>query len=207
MTDQAASRPRTRALAWGLAGLVLLVLAGALVLFAFDARVMTPTRIGAYVFAVVAVVVYAGVGGLIAARVPGNAIGWLLSLVGLLLAVSMFLEQYGLRGLATAPGSLPAVRQITALGSSTQNLVVVVAGRPGPALSGRPPAVPPVAAGALGRDRGGHRVRARAVPAARHRHSGQPDQRAARPRTWRSRTRSASSPATAGTAASSERGR
>ena len=124
MTDQAASQPGTRALAWGLAGLILLVLAGALVLFAFDARVMTPTRIGAYVFAVVAVVVYAGVGGLIAARVPGNAIGWLLSLIGLLLAVSMFLEQYGLRGLATAPGSLPAARPITALGSSTQNLVV-----------------------------------------------------------------------------------
>jgi signal transduction histidine kinase len=124
MTDQATSRPGTRALAWGLAGLVLLFLAGALVLLAFNARVMTPTRIGAYVFAVVAVVVYAGVGGLIAARVPGNAIGWLLSLIGLLLAVSMFLEQYGLRGLATAPGSLPATRQITALGSSTQNLMV-----------------------------------------------------------------------------------
>jgi len=63
MTDQAASRrPGTRALAWGLAGLILLVLAGALVLFAFDARVMTPTRIGAYVFAAVAVVVYAVVG-------------------------------------------------------------------------------------------------------------------------------------------------
>ena len=124
MTDQAARQPGTRALAWGLAGLILLVLAGALVLLAFNARVMTPTRIGAYVFAVVAVVVYAGVGGLIAARVPGNAIGWLLSLIGLLLAVSMFLEQYGLRGLATAPGSLPAVRPITALGSSTQNLAV-----------------------------------------------------------------------------------
>ena len=68
----------------------------------------------------VAVVVYAGVGGLIAARIPGNAIGWLLALVGLALAASMFLEQYGLRGLATAPGSLPAVRQITALGTSTQ---------------------------------------------------------------------------------------
>ena len=36
----------------------------------------------------------------------------------------MFLEQYGLRGLATAPGSLPAVRQVSALGSSTQNLAV-----------------------------------------------------------------------------------
>jgi hypothetical protein len=34
----------------------------------------------------------------------------------------MLLEQYGLRGLATAPGSLPAVRQVTALGVSTQTL-------------------------------------------------------------------------------------
>ncbi len=125
MTDQAASRrPGTRALAWGLAGLVLLFLAGALVLLVLNARVMPPGKIGAYGFAAVAVVVYAGVGGLIAARVPGNAIGWLLTLEGLLLAVSMFLEQYGLRGLATAPGSLPAVRPISALGSSTQNLAV-----------------------------------------------------------------------------------
>jgi signal transduction histidine kinase len=124
MTDRAANHPRTRALAWGLAGFVLLVLAGALVLLPFNARVMTPTRIGAYVFAVVAVVVYAGVGGLIAARVPRNAIGWLLCLQGLALAVSMFLEQYGLRGLATAPGSLPAARLLTSLGASTQNLAV-----------------------------------------------------------------------------------
>ncbi len=123
MTAQA-SRPVTRVLAWLLAGFVLLVLAGALVLLPFNARVMTATRIGAYGFAVIAVVVYAGAGGLIAARVPRNAIGWLLSLAGLALAVSMFLEQYGLRGLATAPGSLPALRQITALGSSTQNLAV-----------------------------------------------------------------------------------
>jgi signal transduction histidine kinase len=124
MTDQAARRPGTRALAWGLAGLVLLVLAGAPVLLAFNARVMAPSKIGAYGFATVAVVVYAGVGGLIAARVPGNAIGWLLTLEGLLLAVSMFLEQYGLRGLATAPGSLPEVRPVSAFGSSTQNLAV-----------------------------------------------------------------------------------
>ena len=124
MTDQAANRPGTRALAWGLAGLILLVLAGTLVLLAFNARVMPSPKIAAYGFAAVAVVVYAGVGGLIAARVPGNAIGWLLSLAGLALAMSMFLEQYGLRGLATAPGSLPAVRQITAVGSGTQNLAV-----------------------------------------------------------------------------------
>jgi signal transduction histidine kinase len=120
-----ASRPGTRALAWGLPGIILLVLAGALVLLPFNAGVMTPGRIGAYGFAAVAIVVYAGVGGLIVARVPGSPIGWLLCLLGLALAASLFLEQYGLRGLATAPGSLPAVRQIAALGASTLPLAVV----------------------------------------------------------------------------------
>ncbi|HEX7265997.1 MAG TPA: sensor histidine kinase, partial [Streptosporangiaceae bacterium] len=118
MTAQA-GRPGTRALAWGLPGIILLVLAGALVLLPFNAGVMTPARIGTYGFAVVAIIVYAGVGGLIVARVPGNPIGWLLCLLGLALAASLFVEQYGLRGLATAPGSLPAVRQVAALGAST----------------------------------------------------------------------------------------
>ena len=178
MTDQAASRPGTRALAWGLAGLILLVLAGALVLLAFNARVMTPTRIGAYGFAVVAVVVYAGVGGLIAARVPGNAIGWLLSLDRAAAggehvpgAVRPARPGHGARLTARGPAGHRARQQHTESGGR-------VADRPRPALPGRPPAVPPVAAGALDRDRGGHRVRARAVPAARHRHPGQPDQRA-----------------------------
>jgi len=119
-----AGRPGTRVLAWSLAGLAPLVMAGGLVLLAFNARVMSPTRIGVYVFAVIAVVVYAGIGGLIAARIPRNPIGWLLCLTGLALAVSLFLEQYGLRGLGTAPGSLPAVRQITALGYGTQQLAI-----------------------------------------------------------------------------------
>jgi signal transduction histidine kinase len=117
-------RRSARALAWPLAGFILLVLLAALVLLPFNAHVLTPTRIGAYVFAIVAVVVYAGIGGLIAARVPANPIGWLLCLTGLALALSLFLEQYGLRGLATAPGSLPAVRQIVALGAGTQQLAI-----------------------------------------------------------------------------------
>ena len=65
-------------------------------------------RIGLYCAAAVAVVVYAGVGHLIASRRPGNVIGWLLCLVGLALAATMLCEQYALRGLAVAPGSLPA---------------------------------------------------------------------------------------------------
>jgi hypothetical protein len=112
------------ALAWGLPGIILLVLAGALVLLPFNGGVMTPARIVTYGFAMVAIIVYAGVGGLIVARVPGNPIGWLLCLLGLALAASLFVEQYGLRGLATAPASLPAVRQIAALGASTTLLTV-----------------------------------------------------------------------------------
>ena len=119
------SRRGTRVRAWPLAGLAPLVMAAALALLPFNARVMSPTRMAIYGFAVVAVVVYAGIGGLIAARIPRNPIGWLLCLIGLALAVSLFLEQYGLRGVATAPGSLPAVRQITALGYGMQQLALV----------------------------------------------------------------------------------
>jgi hypothetical protein len=43
-----ASRPGTRTLGWGLAAIILLVLAGALVLLPFNAGAMDPTRIGAY---------------------------------------------------------------------------------------------------------------------------------------------------------------
>ena len=71
---------------------------------------MGPSRIGLYVVFAVAVGLYAGTGRLIAGRVPDNAIGWLLGLVGLSLAVTTLAEQYALYGLATAPGSVPRAR-------------------------------------------------------------------------------------------------
>ena len=125
MTVLAASRHgRVAGFAWALATLILLVLTAAVVLLVLNHRVMSGGKAAAYGFGAAAVVVYAGVGGLIASRRPGNAIGWLLSLLGLALATSMFLEQYGLYGLATAPGSLPAVRDVTALGQAAQMLTV-----------------------------------------------------------------------------------
>jgi hypothetical protein len=54
-----------------------------------------------------AAVLYAGAGWLITRRLPGNAIGWLLGLIGLLVAAEMLTEQYTVYGLVTAPGSLP----------------------------------------------------------------------------------------------------
>ena len=62
-----------------------------------------------------AVLGFSAIGWLIARRLPGNAIGWLLCVTGVLLAGSLATEQYALYGLATAPGSLPAVRQIGSL--------------------------------------------------------------------------------------------
>jgi signal transduction histidine kinase len=114
---------RARVVAWSFAGFTALILVAAMVLLGLDAGVMTASRIGSYAFAGAGCLVYAGIGGLLASRVPRNAIGWLLTLTGFWLAASLFLEQYGLRGLATAPGSLPAVRTVVALGQSAQNLI------------------------------------------------------------------------------------
>jgi hypothetical protein len=90
----------------------MLVLAAALVLLGLDTSKMAADRIAIYGIAALAVMVYAGTGRLIASRVPGNAIGWLLGLIGLWLAAALLTEQYALRGLAVAPGSLPAARVV-----------------------------------------------------------------------------------------------
>ena len=93
-----------------MAGCTVLILVAAMVLLGLNATRMGPSRIAFDATIGLAVVVYAGVGRLIASRVPGNAIGWLLGLMGLSLGASVLAEQYALYGLATAPGSLPAAR-------------------------------------------------------------------------------------------------
>ena len=95
---------------WLLAGFTALALVTALVLLGLDASQTDRYRIAIYVFSAVAVVVYAGTGHVIASRVPRNAIGWVLCLVGLSLAATMMTEQYALRGLVAASGSLPVAR-------------------------------------------------------------------------------------------------
>lgn len=98
-----------------LAAFAMLVVTAALVLVGLnDGRVGTG-RMAADAILAIAVVVYAATGRLITSRLPSNAIGWLLGLIGLSVAASTLAEQYALYGLATAPGSLPAVRQIGAL--------------------------------------------------------------------------------------------
>ncbi|MFY9927067.1 MAG: hypothetical protein WAK82_03590 [Streptosporangiaceae bacterium] len=101
---------RVRVAAWSVAGLTLLLLAAALVLLGLDASRMSDGRIAFYAITTLTAILYAGTGRLIATRVPRNAIGWLLGLIGLSLAAIMATEQYALYGLAVAPGALPAAR-------------------------------------------------------------------------------------------------
>ena len=117
--------------AWSLTGSVLVVLAAALVLLGLNASRLNASRldagqIGLYGLLSVGVLAYAGAGGLIARRVPGNAIGWLLSLAGLSLTVAMLTEQYALYGLATAPGTVPAAKVAGVLSAATVALTVIL---------------------------------------------------------------------------------
>ena len=120
-----AGRRGARVAGWALPGFTLLVLVATLVLLGLECGVMDAGRIAFYVLGAMAVALYAGIGGLITTRIPGNAIGWLLELIGLLLAVSLFAEQYALRGLAAAPGSLPAVRPVGALSGGMAVLALI----------------------------------------------------------------------------------
>ena len=103
---------RVRAAPWLLAGSTALITMAALVLTGLNASAgsVSAGRIGLYAILAAAVGLYAGTGRLIASRLPGNAIGWLLCLIGLSLAVTMLAEQYALYGVATAPGRVPAAR-------------------------------------------------------------------------------------------------
>ena len=117
--------PRIGLVAWSLTVLTLAVLAAALVLVALNATRMGASRIGLQAFLSAAVLMYAGCGRLIASRVPGNAIGWLLGSIGLSLVTSMFAEQYALYGLATAPGAVPAPK-VVGCGAATAAAVTVL---------------------------------------------------------------------------------
>src|SRR5580692_1970086 len=105
-----AGRAVTRRMSWLLAGLTVLALAAALIGVGLNVSELDPAELGFEVILAAAVLLYAGTGRLITRRVPGNAIGWLLALIGLLLAGEILTEQYALYGLVSAPGALPAVK-------------------------------------------------------------------------------------------------
>jgi hypothetical protein len=101
-----AGQRRARVMSWSLTALTPLVLAAALTLVGLNAGLMAGW-LGFEAILAGAALLYAGAGWLITRRLPGNAIGWLLGLIGLLVAAEMLTEQYTVYGLVTAPGSLP----------------------------------------------------------------------------------------------------
>jgi len=121
-------RPRhpAQAAGWVLAVLAVLLLVPTLVLLGLNAGHIDGGRIFAVVVLALAAVAYAGAGRVITARQPGNAIGWLLGLVGLSVATATFTEQYALYGLVTARGSVPAVGAVAALTGATSPLTIAL---------------------------------------------------------------------------------
>jgi hypothetical protein len=102
---------RPALLAWGLTALTL-----ALFVAYLGLALSRPDRIPAgipefdveYVLSNLPFVVFAVVGGLIAARRPQSPVGWLFIAIGFFLLFPLFGTDYTLRALYTAPGSLPA---------------------------------------------------------------------------------------------------
>ena len=115
-----------QALAWVLAALAVLLLVAAMVLLGLNAVHVDKTRILLSAILDLAVLAYAGSGRLITSRRPGNAVGWLLGLIGVSIATSTFVEQYTVYGLATARGSVPAARQVGTLAGAAAVLTVIL---------------------------------------------------------------------------------
>jgi hypothetical protein len=109
-----------------LAAFAVLMLAAALVLLGLNASRVGTGGMAADAILAVAVVVYAGTGRLITSRLPGNAIGWLLGLIGLSVAAAVLTEQHALYGLATARGSVPAARLAGCLAGEAASLTVAL---------------------------------------------------------------------------------
>jgi len=117
---------RAQAVSWALAALAVLMLVPMLVLLGLNASRVGTSKTDAAAVLAVAVVVCAGTGRLITSRVPGNAIGWLLGLIGLTVVSSLLAEQYAVYGLATASGSLPVAKLVGSTAGGAAGLTVIL---------------------------------------------------------------------------------
>ena len=112
--------------AWWLPVTTLVVLAAALVFIALNTSRTSTAKVGLDAILAAGVLMYAASGRLIASRRPDNAIGWLLGLIGLAVATSMFAEQYALYGLKTAPGAVPGPKTVGGVAAMAASVTVVL---------------------------------------------------------------------------------
>jgi signal transduction histidine kinase len=112
--------PAVRWLAGCAAAASVALTAGALALAYVDRYLVPPDFMKwnlSEVFGLVVNLAVPVVGLVLASRRPANRVGWLFLLAGLALGLGSFSEQYGLRALVAAPGSLPAGRAFAWLAS------------------------------------------------------------------------------------------
>src|SRR5687767_2035399 len=96
-------------LAWTLWLLTLAFVAAGVVLSILNRATLEADPITLYSILILSALSFATAGSLIARRHPRNAIGWLFCAMGLFFGSVVVSEEYAVRGLAVAPGSLPAV--------------------------------------------------------------------------------------------------
>ena len=102
-----------RWLPWALAGVSLALTAAAAVLLLLSRSTPPPTgTFGFRGFAILLALAFTAVGPLIAARRPGNPIGWLLLAAGLASAIQAFTAEYAIYAVLAHPRSLPAGRYV-----------------------------------------------------------------------------------------------
>ncbi len=113
--------PRAARLAWTLWGLSILA-----VVLSAPLAVLNGFELGFdWVFGGVTATSFSSVGAVVASRRPENAVGWIFCVIGLSSGVLVFSAQYGLYGIFTNPGALPAAALLV---SSTFGLAGVLFG-------------------------------------------------------------------------------
>jgi signal transduction histidine kinase len=111
-------------LAWSAVGIVYLLIAGAIGLAISNAPAFRdPQLVGSFAQAVIPPTAIAFVGGLIASRLPGNRIGWILLVAAVVNGLTALLSQYLVHTLLVVPGSLPGVEWVAWVGSLLNSLI------------------------------------------------------------------------------------
>lgn len=108
---------RSGRIAWSMCGLTVLLGVADAILALVNRSTTSADSLGLPGQVAVLGVTVGVLGALIASRFPDNSVGWLFSVIGLGLAASIFAQDYAIRALVAAPGSLPAGELMAWLGS------------------------------------------------------------------------------------------